>query len=404
MDSSGVRANGSAMSSRPDALDLRIDAMPDAYLLHHSARELLDPQRQAAATHLWHLMFPGWFASIAAAVIALAYFWQSGLAARMRDQLSRRFHQVYVVRFLFGAGLALVARLATLLPEFYIYRVQRSVGLSDQLFRAWGTSWLVNTALAMVSLGIAVAIVLWIVDRTHQWYLYLIGAFLVASVLLTTFGSYIVLPHFGYYGPLPPNLAIVSADLATRAKVNVPIVEHIDERSRIGDVHENGLFFTERVIVGDTVVKASTERELRYLIAKELGYIALGGPLRIALFNALFAVLGIAIAVAIADRIGFRRDDDPLARLALVGALVGLVYLIIAPLDNGLHRSLSLESERYAIALTGDRAAAVRSIVRTADQRLDALCASGLSAAFLGRIEDPAVSVELANNVTANCP
>jgi hypothetical protein len=392
------------MSSRPDALDLRIDAMPDAQLLHHAARELLDPERQAAATRLAHLMFPGWFISIAASIVVLAYFWQSGLAARLRDQLSRRFYQIYVVRFLFGAALALVARLAALIPEFYIYRVQRSVGLSDQLLRAWGSSWLVNTALAMVSLGAAIAIVLWIVDRTHQWYLYLIGAFVLVSISLTTFGSYVVLPHFGYYGPLPANLAIVAADLETRSKQNVPIVEHVDERSRIGSVSENGLFLTERIIVGDSLVKGSTERELRYLIAKELGFVELGGPLRVALFNALFAVLGIALAVAVADRIGFRRDDDPLARLALLGALVGVVYLAIAPIDNGLLRAMSLESEKYAIALTGDRAAAVRSIVRTADQRLDPVCSKGLSAAFLGRIEDPDVAVELANNVRATCP
>ena len=392
------------MSSRPDALDLRIDAMSDAQLLHHTALTLLDPERQAAATHLWHLMFPGWFVSIAASVIALAYFWQSGFAARLRDQLNRRFRHVYLVRFLFGAALALVARVAALIPEFYIYRVQRSVGLSDQLLRAWGSSWLVNTALTMMSLGIAVAIVLWIVDRTHQWYLYLIGAFVVTSLFLTTFVPYIVLPHYGYYGPLPARLAIVAADLESRSKVYVPVVEHVDERDRIGDVHESGLLFSQRVIVGDTLIKVSTERELRYLIAKELGFIALGGPLRIALFNALFAVLGIAIAVAIADRIGFRRDDDPLARLALVGALVGIVYLVIAPLDNGLHRSISLESESYAIALTGDRAPAVRSIVRTADQRLDALCEKGLPKALLGRIEDPGVAVELANNVPATCP
>jgi hypothetical protein len=152
------------------------------------------------------------------------------------------------------------------------------------------------------------------------------------------------------------------------------------------------------------LVRASTERELRYLMAKELGFIQLGGPLRVALFNALFAVLGIALAVAIADRIGFRRDDDPLARLALLGALVGVVYLAIAPIDNGLLRTMSLESERYAIDLTGDRAAAVRSILRTADERLDPVCAKGPSVVFLGRIEDPAVAVNLANNVPAACP
>lgn len=392
------------MSSRPDALDLRVDALSDGALLHTAARALLDPQRQAAASRLVHLMFPGWFVSIAIAVLVLAYFWQSGTAARLRDWLSRYFHQTYLVRFFFGAALALVARLSALIPEFYIYRVQRSVGLSDQLLRAWAAGWLVNCLIAMVAVGALVAIVLWTVDRTHQWYLYLIGAFVAGSLLLTTFGSYVILPHFGYLGPLPPKIAIVAATLEEKSHIVVPVIEHIGERNHIGNVYENGLFFTERIVVGSTIIDASSGRELRYLIAKQLGYIALGGPLRIALFNALFAVLGIALAVGIADRIGFRRDDDPLARLALLGALIGVVYLAVAPLDNALRRSISLESEQYAIALTGDRASAVRAIIRTADERLDAVCEKGLSRAFLGGIEDPADAVAGANGIPKACP
>lgn len=392
------------MSSRPDALDLRVDALSDGALLHTAAKALLDPQRQAAASRLMHLMFPGWFISIAIAVLVLAYFWQSGMAARLRDWLNRYFHQVHLVRFFFGAALALVARLSALIPEFYIYRVQRTVGLSDQLLRAWAAGWFVNCLIAMVAVGLLVMIVLWTVDRTHQWYLYLIGAFVVGSLLLTTFGPYVILPHFGYLGPLPPKIAVIAASLEEKSHIVVPVVEHVDERSRIGNVYANGLFFTERIVVGSTIIDVSSERELRYLIAKQLGYIALGGPLRIALFNALFAVLGIALAVGIADRIGFRRDDDPLARLALLGALIGVVYLAVAPIDNALRRSISLESEQYAIALTGDRAAAVRAIIRTADERLDAVCEKGLPRAFLGGIEDPADAVAGANGVPDDCP
>jgi hypothetical protein len=392
------------MSPRPDALDLRVDKFSDGTLLHESAKALLDPQRQEAAARLVHLMFPGWFISIAIAILVLAYFWQSGSAARLRDWLSRRFHQTFLVRFFFGASLALIARLAAFVPEFYIYRVQRSVGLSDQLLRAWGSGWLVNCATAMVAVGLLVAVALWIVDRTHQWYLYLIGAFVAFSLTLATFGPYVILPHFGYLGPLPTKLAVDAAQLEAKSGVVVPVVEHVDERSRIGNVHEDGLFFTERVIVGSTLIDASSERELRYLIAKELAFIQVGGPLRVAFFNGIFAVFGIALAVAIADRIGFRRDDDPLARLALLASLIGVVYLVVAPIDNGMLRHLSLEAESRALDFTRDRPAAVRAIIRTADQRLDSVCARGLPSFFLGRTEGPADAVALANDVPTGCP
>ena len=85
-------------------------------------------------------------------------------------------------------------------------------------------------------------------------------------------------------------------------------------------------------------------------------------------------VLGSALAIFLADRIGFRRDDDPVSRLALVGALLGCVYLVTLPFYNGYERNLDIAADRYAVALTGDRISAIRGAVRGADQALQPVC------------------------------
>ncbi|MBV8636912.1 MAG: M48 family metalloprotease [Candidatus Eremiobacteraeota bacterium] len=391
------------MSPRPNALDQAVNALSDATLLSHPASALVDSARAEAADRLMHLMLAGWFVTFALQIVVLAYFWQSGLAARVRDRLRRRFRNEFVVRFLFGAVLALVGRAAGLLPELYIYRVQRAMSLSDQLLRAWAADWIANTIVTMIVVGIAVAIVLWIVDRTHQWYIYLLVAIVLASAGLSFIEPYVVLPRFGHYAEIPPEYRADAASLEARAHVKVPLLEHVDDRTHLGDAYVNGLGPSQRIVISDSIFQASSRREIRYVLARELGFIAIGGPLRIAVADAVFVIVGVALAVAIADRIGFRRDDDPMVRLALLGALLGLMYLAIVPFNNTMLRSLSWASEEYALTLTHDPAAAVRSIVRNADERLDAACVTGAANIFRQEILDPAHAVETANHVPSGC-
>jgi Zn-dependent protease with chaperone function len=95
-----------------------------------------------------------------------------------------------------------------------------------------------------------------------------------------------------------------------------------------------------------------------------------------------FFELSVAIGVLVADRIGFRRDDDPLARLALVGALAGLAGLLVFPLYNVYSRQIESKADTYALGLTHDPASAVRSFVRSADRRFVLLCPSRLAVVY----------------------
>jgi STE24 endopeptidase len=392
-----------AVSPRPNALDQAVNALSDATLLSHPASALIDSARAAAADRLLHLMVPGWLVTFALQILVLAYFWQSGLAARLRDRLRRRFENEFVVRFFFGAALGLVGRLAGLIPDLYIYRVQRSMSLSDQLLRAWAADWIVNTIVTMIVVGIVVASVLWLVDRTHQWYIYTILAIVVASIGVTFVTPYFVLPRFGHYADIPAHYQSDATKLEARTNVHVPIFEHVDDRTHLGDAYVTGLGPSLRIVTSDALFQASSAREIHYAIARQLGFIAINGPIRVALGNAVFVIVGIALAVAVADRIRFRRDDDPVARVALVGALLGVMYLLIVPFYSAMQRSLSRASEAYALDITRDPAPAVRHIVRGAEQELDSVCVTGVAKMFR-QSQDPAHAVEVANHVPSGCP
>ena len=95
-----------------------------------------------------------------------------GRAARSR--CGAGYAREWGVRFLFGAALALVARVAALLPSFYLYRVDRILQLTTDLTRVWALFWIYHTLLGMIVAGLIAAVVLWLAERTHQWYAYTI--------------------------------------------------------------------------------------------------------------------------------------------------------------------------------------------------------------------------------------
>ena len=332
-----------AAAERQSTLDVRINAISVHTLLSEPAVLLADPARQAAAIRRAHWTVSGFVLTQIFEAAALFYLWSSGGAAALRDRLRRRLRSDWSSRFAFGAALALVARLAAFVPAFYLYRVDHLLGLTYELTRYWVLYWLFHTIVAMAIAGFIAAIVLWLASRTHQWYVYAIGGILAASVV------------WSYLSP-----------------------------SRL------------RTFAG------STPSELRFVTAFAQG--VQHDQLSIALIQGGIIIVFAALAVVIADRIRFRRDDDPLSRLTLVGALLALVYLAAVPVRNGVQRSYDLGDDVYAVAFTDDPASAVRALIREGDQRMIEVCPELTAALFL--YTEPGIGPRVAaiNRVPSRCP
>ena len=393
-----------AAVERPNALDRRIDAIPSATLLAQPATVLADPARQDAAERLVNWKLPGWVLIAVFEAIALAYFWRSGAAASLRDRLRRRIASTSLLRFCFGAALGLIARLAALLPAFYLYRVERIMELSTQMTSTWALFWIGHTALAMLVCGIIAAFVLWLVDRTHQWYIYTILAILAVSIAWSNASPYFDVTT----GALNQTNAEVAAEMkvlfAHAGLPDVPVYVGDNRTSPAADAVIQGMGGSRRIVVPSPLAAASSPAELLYDVAFELGDVRERAALWIALIEAAIVIVGATIAVAIADRIGFRRDDDELSRLALVGALMAVVYLGAVPFRNVAVRAFDMRDDAYAVTLTGDRAAAVRSIVRATDQRMDEVCPDISAMLFLDTRPAPGARIAAINGVANGCP
>jgi hypothetical protein len=332
-----------AAAERPSPLDLRVTALSAHTLMSERAAVLVDPARQAAAIRRAHWTVFGFVLTQLFQAIALFYLWSSGGAARLRDWLRRRFTNDWGVRFLFGAALGLVARLAAFLPAFYLYRVDHTLGITDELTRYWALFWVAHTILAMFVAGFIAAIVLGLVSWTHQWYVYAIGGVLAVTVIWSLLNP-TRLETFG----------------------------------------------------------GSTPAEVRY--ADAFGRAVEHDQLSIALIDGGIIIVFATIAVVIADRVTFRRDDDPVSRLAIVGALLALVYLGAVPVRNAVQRTYDFADDDYAANFTDDPTGAVRAFIRLADHRMVEVCPERSATLFLYTAPGIGPRVAAINHVPDGCP
>jgi STE24 endopeptidase len=393
-----------AASERPNALDRRVDSISRNALMSEPATALVDPARQAAAVRRAHWTLPGWVLILLCESIALFYLWSSGGAAALRDWLRRRIGSDWILRFAFGAALALVARVASFVPAFYLYRIARAMQIDLELTRWWLASWAIHTLLGMIVAGLIAAIVLGLAGRTHQWYVYTILGIL-AGCVVWSYASPYALARSRAIHPLQGRLAAVAQAVTARAdSARVAVAVEAIGDSTLGDAAVRGLGGSRTILLSDTLIAGSTVPEIAYEIGIELGHVARHDLLSIALIEGGIIIVFSALAVVLADRIRFRRDDDPLSRLAIVGALLALLYAAAVPVRNAALQSYDFSADGYAVALTGDPAAAVRALVRKSDQGMEEVCPELTATLFIYASPSTSARIAAINHVPSACP
>ncbi len=352
-------------------------------LLARPAAQLVDPRRQRAGARVRRFVRPLFFFWALSQIGAFFYLWRSGIGAGLRDAMRRRIHNAFALRFAFGAALLLVSSVASFPASLSRYRVDYIYGLSTQPAAAWYRDGLVGTALDAVVVGAIVACVFALVDRTRLWYVYSMAGLFVVTLVMAFVEPVVVAPLYNSFRTLPKTTSVHARleALAARAGIgDAPIMVADDSRrtsTAIADVAGFGL--TKRIVLSDALLANATPDEVLLLAAREFGHYAHADDFRLSLFWTSLFICCTALAVVLADRVGFRRDDDPLARLPLVFAFLGLLALAVTPVYNGYSRNLESRADGYALALTKDRAAAVRVYVRIADETLAPLCPSRAS-------------------------
>jgi Zn-dependent protease with chaperone function len=356
--------------------DRHVTAISVHALLHTSAVSLVDPVRQRRARAIadyQNLIFGAW---ALAPILAFWFLWQSGNSARWRDFLRRRMRAAWLYRGAFGATLGALATVAELPFAFGSYRVAHSVGLTVQTIPNWFLDELLRLVIVSIITALIVVVILALVDCTRLWYLVFIGILAVATLAVVAVEPVLFSPLTSNERPAAAEV-VVQGDAVAHALGTSPVplvITGSSQRTSALVSRTSGLGPFARILIGDRALAEMTPAERQFLLGRQYAHLAEHDVLFLTLAGITLFVFAAALAVLISDRIGFRRDDDPLARLPLVGTFLGVAVLLLYPAYNSIERGIEWRADTIAVTTVADRAAGVRFFVRRADDDLIALC------------------------------
>jgi Zn-dependent protease with chaperone function len=354
--------------------DAHVSAIPAQTLLHAAAPALVDPVRQRRARAIadyQDLLFAAW---ALAPVVAFLWLWRSGNAARLRDALRRSMRARWLHRGVFGAALGTLATLAQMPFAFASYRVASNVGLTTQTIPGWFVDELLRVGTIAAGAALLVVVVLALVDATRLWYLAFIAVLYATVLAIVAVEPVLFAPLASHDFPAPAAIVAQGDDVA-RALGTAPLPLVISASSRTSSLlsRTSGLGPFARIIIGERALSVLTPGERAFLLARQYAHAREHDVLLLTLAATTLFVLAAALAVLVSDRIGFRRDDDALARLALVGAFLGLAVAAFYPAYNAFERGIEWRTDALARSVAAP-ADGVRLLVRRADDGLAAIC------------------------------
>jgi hypothetical protein len=400
-----VLAGSPAVQAQARA-DHRVDVLPAATLLSAPPASLVDPIRQRRARTIADYQDAVFVAWALAPILAFLWLYQSGSAAGLRDLLRRRFSSRQAARAVFGGCLGLLAGLAQAPFAFAAHRIASNVGLTMQSTGAWLGDEVLRLAVIAVVVALLVLIVLELVDRTRLWYLAFIAVLYVTVLSVVAIEAALLAPLATGMRPAPAPI-VAESDAIAHALGVAPVAIVIaasSQRSRTLTARTAGIAPFDRIILGDETVARLSPGERRFLLARLYADLRDHATLSLALIATTLFVLCAAIAIRISDRIGFRRDDDALSRLALVGAFLLIAVMALYPVYNTIEREMLSHADDAALAVTSDPASAVRLLVRRADDDLTPLCGRRTTRWYFASRPAIGTRIAISRNSADPCP
>ena len=249
---------------------------------------------------------------------------------------------------------------------------ERRWGFSTQTLGAWLADLAKGLALSASLTAGAWTGAVALARALPGWWPLPAAAALAAAVLLISFVAPVLLePLFNRFVPLADEaLALELRSLAEHAGVPVRnvLVADASRRTTKLNAYVSGIGRTRRVVVFDTLLAAANERQLKLVVAHELGHARDRHVAKLTLLGMLGAVAAVLVLWAVLGTRTASPRELPVALLLLLGLQVfGL------PAGAALSRRWERAADRSSLELTRDVDAFVEAHVELARRNLSDL-------------------------------
>ena len=306
----------------------------------------------------------------------------SGWSARLRTLARRVGRRWFFTITVYYVLFTLITFLVMLPLDYYAGFVrQHAYGMSNQSLLKWTEDALKQLALNLL----AGCLVLWIpyallARAPRRWWLYTGLLVPPALVLVMLILPIWIDPLFNHFGPIKDRrLEEKIVALARRAGIEHGRIFEVDKSvdTKAENAYVTGLWGTQRIVLWDTLLARFDEQELMFVLGHEMGHYVMHHVLRTIFIASAAVLLGLYLVHRLAGplirrcsgRLGFQQLAD-VASLPLLVMLLSLVSLGIRPLVLAYSRYQEHQADAFGLALTGDRQAAARALVKLQQDNL----------------------------------
>jgi STE24 endopeptidase len=340
----------------------------------------LDPERQVQAKHYARIKRRLWLVDQGITLLYALLWLVTGWSTALRTWLAGLVNNDWFVVAGFAAVFGGIYFLLNLPLGYYAgYILPHRFDLSTQSFKGWVIDQLKGLAVGAVMGLILIELVYLILRVTGDaWWLWLTGAMLLFSVLLTNLAPVLLMPIFNKFTPLGEDHADLAERLvvlAEKAGTRVKGVFKMDisRRTKQANASLTGVGNTRRIILGDTLIEEFSADEIETVLAHELGHHVQHDMAWLIGFGTLVTALGFFLVSLAMDwaisAFGLTSIADPAGLPALM-ILLSLYQLVTMPIENAFSRWREGKADDYALRATDKAEAYASAFTRLANQNL----------------------------------
>jgi Zn-dependent protease with chaperone function len=300
----------------------------------------------------------------------------TGLSVRMRNLarcIGRKWFFIILIYFVLYSVLQWAVQFPLAFYSGYVR--QHAFGLSNQTFLKWLRDLLLAGAIGLAFGGLLIWLPYWLIRRSpRRWWLYTALVSLPVMFFVMLVGPIWVLPFYNRFGPMnDKQLEAQILALAAEAGIEGGRVFEVDKSVDTSTVNAyvTGLGGTKRIVLWDTLLAKLDARQVRVVMAHEMGHYVLNHVMQGLLAGFCGIMVGLYLVCRAAnfllrrfkDRLGFDQLSD-VASLPLILLLGQTVALLMMPIGLAFSRHLEHEADRFALELTHDNLAAATAFVR----------------------------------------
>ncbi len=339
-----------------------------------------EPSAQALAYyHSGNLLWLAW-EGLGLAVPAFVLF--TGLSVGIRNLAQRLGRWWFFTIVIYFALYWLIDGLLRLPLSYYSGFVrQHAYGMSNQSFARWLRDWMLDWGVTLVFGSLVIWFPYWLMRRSPRWWWLYTGLAALPVMFFVMFVEPIwIAPLYNDFGQMhDKKLEAEILDLAGQAGIEGGRVFEVNKSAdtKAVNAYVTGFAGSKRIVLWDTLLRKLNAREVRVVMAHEMGHYALNHVMQ----GLLAGFGGVLVALFLVHHIGnalLRRYSrwfgvtqlSDIASLPLVVLLLQLIALLLMPVGLAFSRHLEHEADRFALELTHDNHAMAMAFVHLQTENL----------------------------------